>query len=84
MLENKADEDYVESHFISRSQYGYLDNIEHNADIEALRSPQNADVIYFKYNNDLKELLQKDQLVKELLAKLAEFNKDVKEDEKKS
>ncbi|WP_159522893.1 hypothetical protein [Sunxiuqinia indica] len=59
-LDNKIDERYVLENFISRGNYVYLDNIEHSADVEAIRNPNNSDVIYFKFNNGLKELLRVD------------------------
>ena len=56
-VENKVDYEIVRSDFLTKGAYLLLQARSHDSDIEAIRNPSNADLIYNKQNNADAEVL---------------------------
>lgn len=56
-VEKKVDDETVRSEFLTKGTYLLLQARSHDSDIEAIRNPSNADLIYNRQNNTDKELL---------------------------
>ena len=56
-VENKADYEIIRSDFLTKGTYLLLQARSHDSDIEAIRNPSNADLIYNKQNSADAEVL---------------------------
>lgn len=56
-VEKKVDYEIVRSDFLTKGAYLLLQARSHDSDIEAIRNPSNADLIYNKQNNADAEVL---------------------------
>jgi len=50
-IEKKVDSDEAYKNFLPKGTYHLLQKDEHETDLEALRNPEDADLIYMKHNN---------------------------------